>query len=178
MSRHGPSPDMVAALLTQFPAPVILHPSKLKWVVLLALMAVLLGCSVLFLLPVFPHLPIKGFVIVAICMVAPVLLLIVLAAVTLGRDMPRITLDTDGIEVSETLWGVYRWRWSEVGPFHSFWFLAITTDTSEPRSGWDRFQRACLYAKYRIWTDTFGLGAKNLARLMNGWRERAMVQQP
>jgi hypothetical protein len=110
-------------------------------------------------------------------LVTPVLLSIFLAAIMLGRDLPRVKLDVEGVEISHALWRVYRMRWSEVARFRSYLFLAFHVDTKPPDGRWDRFQRAWLRGDYRFWTDTFGLGAKDFACLMNAWRERALAQQ-
>jgi hypothetical protein len=182
MASHGPWSDKALALLAQFPGPVTLLPSKLKWVVLIVLWVVWAGLFILwFILRISPALPpLSGKALVALLglaglAVAPLLLAIFGAATTFGRGMPRLTLDIEGIEMRNIM--RYCRRWQEVEQFRSFLFLAFFTDTSPPQERWDRFGRAYLAGKYRIWPDTFGLGAKNLTRLLNAWRERALARQ-
>jgi hypothetical protein len=181
MPGSGPWSDKVAALLTEFPGPVILHPSGLKWVGIAVVSAFLEGCSVLFLSPLFPHLAPKELVIVGGVLLTPVVFLMAVAALTLGRDLPRVMLDaeefeTRGFETRRYAWR-HRQRWSEVTQFRPFLLLAIHFDTRLPHGSWDKFARAYLGGDARVWFDTFGLGAKNFARLMNAWRERALTQQ-
>jgi hypothetical protein len=150
--------------------------------VIIVLSVVWAGLLILwFILRIWPAVPPpSGKALVALGMlgvlvVAPVLLMIYSAAITFGRGMPRLTLDIEGIEMRNII--SYCRRWQEVEQFRSFPFLAFFTDTSPHQGRWDRFGRAYLAGKYRMWPDTFGLGAKNLTRLLNAWRERALARQ-
>jgi hypothetical protein len=62
MSRYDPWSDKVIALLAQFPGPVTLHPSKLKWVAFFGTAALLLACSIVLLWPTLVHLSSKDLV--------------------------------------------------------------------------------------------------------------------
>jgi hypothetical protein len=175
MSRHGPWSDKVAALLTQFPGPVTLHPSKLKWVAFFVVVALPMVFGILLLWPELQRLSGKDMVIVAAFFIGPILGLFFVAVITFGRDLPRITLDAEGFEIRYPFSTRYM-HWSEVGQFYSFLFLAFHVDTRPPHGRWDRYQRAYLGGDHRFWNDNFGLGAKNFVRLMNAWRERALAQ--
>jgi len=90
---------------------------------------------------------------------------------TLGRDIPLWKLDTEGIEFIG--WRGYRVRWQDA-EFCSLLSLAILVDRSPPHGRWDRFQRAYLGGNYRVLMTPLGLSGKNLVRLLNAWRERAL----
>jgi hypothetical protein len=177
MSRYRPWSDKVTALLAQFPGPVTLYPSKLKWVALFGPFTLLLACSILLLWPALVHLSGNDLAVVCGVFVAPILMMIWGAAATLGRGFPRLRLDREGLGVSLSKRGYYRVRWSEAAQFRSFWCVAFYVDSTPPQNRWDGFNRAYLGGDYRLWLDTFGLGAKDFTRLMNAWRERALAEQ-
>jgi hypothetical protein len=168
--RTAPGSDSLLAL---YPGPVTLHPSRLKWVFIFVLMAFWIVCASLLHSLYGPALlSLTG--VVAVSLVT----LIIIMAITYGRGRPRLTLDADGVEILPPTGGTRRLRWSEITRFRSrLGFFAFHVDARAPEGRWDRFQRAYLGGRYRIWTDTFGLGAARFARLMNGWRERAMAQR-
>jgi len=98
-------------------------------------------------------------------------------ATNLGRGFPQLRLDREGLDVSVSKKRRhYRVRWSEAAQFRSFWCLAFHVDARPPQNRWDTFNRAYLGGNHRLWFDTFGLGAKDFARLMNAWRERALAE--
>jgi hypothetical protein len=171
MSRRGPWSDKVTALLAQFPGPVTFHPSKLKWIAFAIPLAIGDGFIIHVLWSTLPRLSGKALAMVGGFLVVPILLLIFLAAVTYRQD---ISLDVEGFEFHLAFGRVYRIRWSAIARFGSFLFWAFHLDTRPPSGRWDRFQRAYLAGDYIFWMDTFGLGAKGFARLMNAWRERAL----
>jgi hypothetical protein len=165
-----------AALLAQFPGPVTLHPSKAKWVVFFLIFALFLGYLTFFLWSHFPRLPMRTLLITGALAASPSLLMIFAAVVTLGRDIPRVRLDADGIETVD-LWHTRRLRWTEIERFRSFLLLVVYEDARLPSGRWDSFHRAYLGGSYRMWIDYFGLGPRNLAALITAWRERALVQR-
>ena len=171
---EGPS-KKVALLLGRFPGPVTFHPSKLKWIVIAIILMVQLGFSMFLLWPDVSHLTGRAIFALGAFLAVPTLLLAFVAAITLGRDTPRMRLHADGFEVI-SLWGEYRMNWSEVGRFRSFLLLIFHVDTQPVGGRLDKFHRAYLCGNYRIWNDAFGLGPKNFAHLMNAWRERALSQ--
>jgi hypothetical protein len=167
-----------ANILTLYPGPVTLYPSGLKWVCIFLFYVLSVGCSALLLWPSLHQLAGQALLHLAGVVAVPVVLLVLIVAITYGRGRPRLTLDAEGIELLHPLWGCRRLHWSEITRFRSYLGLAFRVDVSPPKGSWDRFRRTYLCADHRIWTDTFGLDAKDFARLMNAWRERAMTSRP
>jgi hypothetical protein len=173
---HGSLSDRSVALLAQFPGPVTLHPTRLRKIMFFAFAAYGLAGTILYLwMLAFVSIKSFGFAF-GFPVVFSALLVSSLAAISLARGFPRVSLDAEGYEI-HYIFGVDRMYWSGVRQFRSFLFLTLYTDTRPPRGSWDRFGRTYLGNNHRAWTDSFGLGARNFARLMNAWRERALALQ-
>jgi hypothetical protein len=167
MSPLNPLSKHAAALLAQFPGPVTLHSSK-SWRHLLAFIALYFGSLIGLLGPHLAHLSGEALLVLGMVAVVPAPLVIWVGATTLRSGPQRMTLDDDGFE-AHSGWGVHRTRWSDVTRFRLLLLLVFHDDAKPPRGRWDRLNRT------RLWNDTFGLGAKNFARLMTEWRERALA---
>jgi len=97
------------------------------------------------------------------------LILIVAAVVVLLADLPRLTLNAREFEFRH-LFGARRRGRDEVERFAPFmWFLVISYAPS--LSFWQKINRELFLPNH------FGLGAKNLSRVMTAWRERALAQR-
>jgi hypothetical protein len=163
MAQLENSSEKAAALLMQFPGPVVLHVSKFKYLLLVAPVLIVEAPAFFLLLPV-KNLILVGVVVVTLILI-PILIL-VLMAMSLVKDMPRITLDAEGFAF-HGLVGVSRWRWHDVSRFAPRFVFVLFSDALLPPRWWNR----------RILASFFELTASDVAHLMTSWRARTLAQR-
>ena len=170
--------EEAAAVLRAFPGPVTLHPSKIKWVALTAAKFVLFGISVLMTAWLYRIDSSATWSLVLWVFLTVIFIVIaiadVLALVSGGMWMK---LDVDGFEW-RNLWSFRkRQRWADSTEFDvisaNFWQYVVHGNRTQPElSGLGRL----LHFSGKAWLpDTYGLGAADLAALMNAWRQRALA---
>jgi len=95
------------------------------------------------------------------------LLIVTLIAISFVKDVPRITLDSEGFLQTALLGSGWK-RWQDVTCFKSAVGVIALVDTSQPKSFWDRINR------FRLFPSLYQLKSKEISRLMTAWRERAL----
>jgi hypothetical protein len=160
-----------AAILNQFPGPVTLHPSRLKWTVFFVPMAMIAGLGAwsmwdgatqadwweigwgLYLLLI-------GGTLAAMSVAA-----------TLTNFM-TLTLDAEGLRYRR-----YRCLWKNADRFGAVWSTVpglntiVFHDAMRPVGFW--YSIGGMNVRLG---DTFGLRADDFASLLTAWRERALAQ--
>ena len=162
----------VDLLLAQFPGPVTIRTSGLKFGVLCAPLVVLVAFGVWKVWHWHP-LGLKAQAILTGIYALPLALLIVLVTILHVKDMRRITLDSDGIAFHWPF-GVQERRWNDVSRFVSRVVYVGFSDTSQPTGFLDKLSRVGSRGR-RILINFFALGSNDLARLMTLWRERGVA---
>ena len=173
----GPS-EKVTAILAQFPGPVTLRPSKLKWIPLVLANALLgVGCMAggAWLYPqAGTAIGVIGFALGGLS--GAVGATVGMSAIITERMWAR--LDFEGFETQD-VWGRRKRRhWRDADRFAVRWvghWPCTVYDDVNPASGWwDSLNRGYAGGKSML-PDTYGLGAKNLTYLMTAWRQRALA---
>jgi hypothetical protein len=175
----GPS-GKVVAILAQFPGPVTLRASKLKWIVVLVGNAFIgVGGVVLSL---WSYL--QGGLTIGVVAGSVVGLFCVLAATvgtfSLVTERMWAKLDTEGFD-TQNVWGRRRHRrWQDTDGFTAqwinFWPCTVYDDVNPASGWWEALNRAYIGGKSLL-PDTYGLGAENLAYLMTAWRQSALARR-
>ena len=168
------------ALLARFPGPITLRVSRLK---VLAMLAISLGFVAV---GIFLIVIAKGDPEAVIAGIASVLFFgacALVAAVMLVPGAGSLTLDAQGFEVCSLF------RRNRVAWPHASRFTVATLslpDGKKPMVGYDHdgltgagadFSRNAIGRNAAL-PDTYGLTVEELARLLAGWRERALAQRP
>jgi len=168
------SPEKLAEILNKFPGPVMLYPSKLMWIPnLLVVMPFMVGLGVWGLWMFVT----EGRLFDAL-----------LGGFLFFEWMRRTTgfiigamwlrLDAHGFEARFAGPRVRR-DWKDVAEFVPWmirwWPFVVYTDRT-PAKAWELSR--ILYFGGKAWfRDTYGLSPKDLAELMNAWRDRALAQR-
>ena len=172
---QGRAAARAAEYLGQFPGPIKLVPSTLKWIPILVGMTFVVALGAIFVFLFFLDggvilLPI-GLLLFFYCGFVVLRSMLAFAS---GRMW--LTLDEHGF--------AYRFpghdgraTWDGVAEFE-VWpvqYLNYVTYADGKPTRWWQLNR--LYFGGGTWIpDTYGLGAENLAALMNAWRKRALAQ--
>jgi hypothetical protein len=158
-----------AAMLEQFPGPVILHQTKLSWLVLVALPLTPLAYLLVKLWPVLANSTMKVWLVIGVPVAIVWVPLAMIAATGIARGLSRMVLDSEGFEV-QGLGGTLRKRWRDVSGFSPF-LGCVFFRYPRPAGGvWKWLNRDLVLLAY------FGLGTKGLVRLMTEWRQHALSQ--
>jgi hypothetical protein len=173
MFEPDDSPEKVAEILNQFPGPAMLYPSKLTWIPnLLLMMPIMIGLGAWGLWMFVTegglfHLLIGGLLFEAI-------------RVTTGFIVGAMWLRLDAQGFEARFAGPCRRRnWGDVAEFTTWmirrwWPFVAYADRTPPK--WWELSRIFYFWGNAWFRDTYGLSAKDLANLMNAWRERALAQ--
>jgi hypothetical protein len=171
----------VDELLSRFPGPITLYPSRAKWRFLTAGAAAFTAVAIF--LSVFAPmdavhriLMIFGAIFFGSCML--------LGVITLLPGAASLQLDKDGFEIVK-FYRKRRLRWAEVGDF-SIWayrqarVVTFNTDTpSSSNAGALLMKMNSLLARRNEYLpDTYGLSATDFLELVNAWRNRAIEPLP
>jgi hypothetical protein len=161
-------------LARQFPGPIVLPSSRLKWwsVAIASACAAVPGAYVCFLdargqgidIHVALGTAFSGIgCILSVCMLLP--------------GSCRLRLDEAGFEITR-LFRTQRFVWSEVSDFGTWTFIFLSSvvfRTTRPRLDYlDRRNAGLTGGRDGYVPDTYRLGAKRLARIMTAWRNAAM----
>ena len=158
-----------ASILSRFPGPVTLYPSRRKWLLVL-LVGLVLGAGGVLMLRAGEWLGWLSLVFFA------VVSLTALAAMLPGSS--RLRLDKDGFEVRMLFRGS-RKRGAETSEFGAapippsgqvFVVFDDLTTTHKTLAGIS----TAIVGRNGALPDTFGLAAEDLAQLMTEWRRRAL----
>ncbi|HZP71731.1 MAG TPA: hypothetical protein VFB29_17490 [Pseudolabrys sp.] len=164
-----PSRD-IEPILSRFPGPVQLFPSRKKWLLVLLISGVLTLGGVLM---VKDHAPWgwPALIFFGLCTV--------LSAVMLLPGAARLKLDADGFQVTAFFRG-RRWRWQDVKKFEA---VSVTPqhrmvcfdDPAQKGSMLGKISQS--YAGHNsALPDTYGFPADDLAQLITQWRNHAQRQ--
>ena len=168
-------PENVVTNLAKFPGPLTLHPSMRKWGLILLGMTCVVALGAVFL---FLFITDGG----AIFLVAGALSVFYGGFVSLGVALALaarrvwLRLDADGFECCFPGKNARKsWRnVDEFGATPAGYWTYVTYSDDEPAKWWHLNRN--IYFGGRAWLpDTFGLDARHLAALMNGWRARALT---
>jgi hypothetical protein len=173
-------PEPPQLLLNRFPGPVELHVPQRKTALLLAGIVIFGGTCLYYLYRKPPGALMSGFL--WLCIVALVLLFPFVAYQLIRGASLR--LEGDGFRIKQPWkWRFVRWRDAsafDVGStalieqVEGDWSTVVTYDdrtVEQSRTNW--FSRSILGRNSAL-SDTYGLSAKDLQMLMNGWRDRAL----
>src|SRR5712692_10367733 len=167
------SDDRVGELLARFPGPLTLYPSRRKWLLVLA------GCTAFTAGGYFmiQDQASGGWYVLVVFGVGSVI-----AAVMLLPGAGRLALDRHGFTCT-SLFKSHRVRWQDAGDF-----APVQVPPANIRLvGYDDATVAGrriaainveLTGRNAALSDTYGLSADDLARLMAAWRERALERRP
>jgi hypothetical protein len=169
-STPMPSAADAAAILSRFPGPVTLYPSRKKWLLVLA-------GSALFAVGGFWMIR-QGNAMGWVVLIFFGLVAVVAAAAMLP-GAGGLTLDRDGFEATN-LFRRHRTRWQDatgfqaarIPPAHQNWVAYDDVNASTKRIA--KFNVGIVGRNVAL-PDTYGLSADNLAQLMVQWRERALA---
>jgi hypothetical protein len=175
MSQGGVLSEKATAVLSQFPAPVRIHPSR--WKVLTFFILPIAGCgsfAIWSTLPVWPRLNLQGQLVMGGVNGFVIVAAAALTAMFLVKRLPRITLDADGIAFHSLLF-VSKKRWTDVSRFVSRIVYVGYADTSRPAGYWEKLFRFGSFGRMTFF-NIFDVGGTDLCRLLGAWRERALTQ--
>jgi hypothetical protein len=157
-----------AAILSRFPGPVVLVPSRRKWLLVLGggLAFVAIGLWVMHDVPPWGWFGTGFFAVVAL-----------VAALMLLPGAGGLRLDSDGFEMT-SLFRRHRSRWTEVSEFEvvrlppSLQKMVVFDDVRTKDSALAKVNRS-LAGRTGGLPDSYSLSHEDLAAIMNDWRARA-----
>jgi hypothetical protein len=157
-----------AAILSRFPGPVVLVPSRRKWLLVLGggLAFVAIGLWVMHDVPLWGWFGTGSFAVAAL-----------VAALMLLPGAGGLRLDSDGFEMT-SLFRRHRSRWMEVSEFEvvrlppSLQKMVVFDDVRTKDSALAKVNR-CLAGRTGGLPDSYSLSHEDLAAIMNEWRARA-----
>jgi hypothetical protein len=177
MFEPDDSPEKVAEILNQFPGPVMLYPSKLKWTLLFlgVPFIIVLGAWGLWLFVTEGGLL---HLLIAVVLFFYFGFRATLVAIAFITGTMWLRLDAQGFEFRFAGRHVRR-GWDDVAEFTTrtanYWSYVVYTDRTPAK--WWELSRILLFGGNAWLRDTYGLGARNLADLMNGWRKSALQRR-
>ncbi|PAY10852.1 hypothetical protein CK489_01440 [Bradyrhizobium sp. UFLA03-84] len=168
----------IGKLLAEYPGPVTLTPSRLKWWVVMMLSAVMTAASIFVCVIAFLSLQAgnKGAGVgigMSMLGVAFFGFGVVMSARTL--QVGALQLDSNGFRV--TLFGRNQYLWAEVSDFQPYRFKSssgVQFEAIRPRSRYISAANASLGFSNDRLPDTYGLEAEELADLMEAWQSAAL----
>jgi hypothetical protein len=157
-----------AAILSRFPGPVVLVPSRRKWLLVLGggLAFVAIGLWVMHDVPLWGWFGTSFFAVAAL-----------VAALMLLPGAGGLRLDSDGFEMT-SLFRRHRSRWMEVSEFEvvrlppSLQKMVVFDDVRTKDSALAKVNRS-LAGRTGGLPDSYSLSHEDLAAIMNEWRARA-----
>jgi hypothetical protein len=157
-----------AAILSRFPGPVVLVPSRRKWLLVLG------GCLVFVAAGLWMRhdVPVWGWLAVAFFGVGALIAVLMLLPGAGG-----LRLDADGFEMT-SLFRRHRSRWTEVSEFEvvrlppSLQKMVVFDDARTKDSALAKANRS-LAGRTGGLPDNYSLSYEDLAAIMNAWRARA-----
>ena len=157
-----------AAILSRFPGPVVLVPSRRKWLFVLGggVAFVAAGLWVMHDEPAWGWLAVGFFAVVAL-----------VGALMLLPGAGGLRLDSDGFEMT-SLFRRHRSRWTEVSEFEvvrlppSLQKMVVFDDVRTKDSALAKVSRS-LAGRTGGLPDSYSLSHEDLAAIMNEWRARA-----
>lgn len=157
-----------AAILSRFPGPVVLVPSRRKWLLVLGggLAFVAIGLWVMHDVPLWGWFGTGSFAVAAL-----------VAALMLLPGAGGLRLDSDGFEMT-SLFRRHRSRWMEVSEFEvvrlppSLQKMVVFDDVRTKDSALSKVNRS-LAGRTGGLPDSYSLSHEDLAAIMNEWRARA-----
>ena len=174
--------EKAAKTLSQFPGPVTLHPSKLKWSVLF------FGTTLIALMGAWDFWDGSVHMEDYEHMIRGPFLLIVggLGAALMGIGLVTksmfLTLNATGFECG-FVWSRMRRSWRDADRFTAVTMMVkgitqyfVAFDDATRTAGFWNAVALAIDGRNRRLPDTYGLKAADLARLMTAWRERALAQ--
>jgi hypothetical protein len=164
-----PSPADITKILSRFPGPVTLYPSRIKWLLVFTVCA-LFAVGGIFMIR-------DGasggwFVLIFFGLGAPV------AAAAMLPGAGGLTLDRDGFDITSLFRG-HRTRWRDAAGFEAARFppahqkMVVYDDVTQGTKSIAKLNVG-LVGRNSGLPDTYGHSADNLAQLMAQWRERAL----
>jgi hypothetical protein len=166
-----PTHNQAVSVLLQFPGPVILYPSRKKWLLIFGTCALFAVGGIAM---VRSSEPMGWYVLIVFALAA------VVAAVVMLPQAGRLRLDREGFEVT-SLFRRHRSRWLDASGFTvsrippASYRLVVYDDVTQSAKSMAKFNVG-LTGRNAALPDTYGLPPAELAELMAGWRERALAQ--
>jgi len=170
--------EKAAGILGQFPGPVTLYLSKLKWTTLFVTMTLVAALGAWWLLD--PTLSKDSWDIAeALFLLLLGGALAVLSAATLLTNYMTLILDARSLETTVWLFKRRRYSWKDVDSFTTYCMsvrglplrFVVFHDATRPLGFWYSIGNMNMRLP-----DTYGLRAEDLVRLLTAWRERALAQ--
>lgn len=163
-----PTPDSrIEQILSRFPGPVTLYPSRRKWLLLLVGSGLFTAGGV-FMVKDHAQWGWPALIFFGICTV--------FAAVMLLPDAAGLKLDSDGFQMTN-LFRSHRWHWRDVKGFEAVLITphqTLVCFDDPAQAGGMLAQLSQSYAGHNsALPDTYGLSADDLAMLMSQWSNRA-----
>ena len=162
-----PSPD-IETIVSRFPGPVTLYPSRKKWLMILFISA-LFSVGGLFMVRDQADWGWGVLIFFGLCTVLSIVVLLPGAA--------GLKLDADGFQMT-TFFRSRRWRWPDVKGFEAVSIAPHQTmvcfDDLTVASGMAADLSKSLSGHNSALPDNYGLAADELARLMTQWHARSI----
>lgn len=166
-----PTHDRVAEFLSRFPGPLVLYPSRRKWLLVFAIGALftVTGAFVVRSGDAMGWFALIFFALVAIT-----------AAAVMLPQASALRLDREGFEVT-SLFRRHRTRWRDGAGFSvsrippAGQSLVVYDDVTQSAKRLAKINVG-LIGRNAALPDTYGLSPVELATLMAGWRERALAR--
>jgi hypothetical protein len=165
-----PSKDEAGAILSRFPGPVTLYPSRRKWLLVLAGGVLLAAGGVLM---VRSGDPTGWFPLIFFALVA------VVAAAAMLPGAGALLLDREGFQVT-TLFRHHRTRWQDATGFMASRIppasqrFVVYDDVTQSAKSLAKINVEIIGRNGAL-PDTYGLSPDDLASVMAQWRERALT---
>jgi len=177
--RNSPTGE-VAAILSQFPGPVTLFPSKFRILITSTVAMLLVALFIWFTWNAARSGNLLLVAVYGFCVLVCAYAVIVSALASL-TDLYFITLNANGFE-TQFAWKKRRRSWNDVGPFAVLSFIrgatVVAFDDETCRSGVSRKFNLLMTKHNSLLPGYFGLENEDMARLMTEWRARALGLKP
>ncbi len=162
-------PDPVAALVARYPGPVVLLPERRRWQIILAFNLLFVFAGFLMML--------QGqrlglYVVIGFALIAFIPAMIALPGAA------KLAIDRDGF-VATSLYRGRHTRWSDVSEFQVAQMARgghriVVYDDATITDGSHLMAGSRIAGRNAALPDTYGLGAEQLAQVLNHWRTRAL----
>ncbi len=167
----------VENLLSQFPGPVTLYPSRTKWAILAAASLMFVMIGILFILDDTALWGWVDLVFSGACLLV--------SAVRLLPGAASLTLDAGGFEERTLFFRLPRARWRNITNIEADAAPAARSDVklvryndTQPTGSWLEARRETAMLGYNAaLADTYGLSAEDLADLLVRWQQQALAAE-
>jgi hypothetical protein len=163
-------PEHVAVIVARFPEPAVLRLSKWKMLAFFSPVFLLWTAAAWRLWPIVPYFQLLQWVVVGGLLGGAVLFLILYIAISFAKDLPRLTLHSEGF-LHTTLLASSRLRWENVVGFKPI-FGGVGFKRAQGHNLWARIN------SYYFLVGLYQIDSKDISLLMTAWRARALASSP